>query len=251
MRLHDRVDDERNLGNEIVQKISQRTPSDPGWPDGVGYGYCHGNLVLVVKFQLGRIDTEGCYFLATFQRQQRVEQIIDSPVWSSEAKLTVCDLLKGHSEKPVLVRIVEIPDHPEQGRQMVVRSIVRLELLNPSLCGSQDLPKPLSLDALSEQGRGVCDRELQGPVIGGTCLPAIPDRKSIDKVVEGRPETSNTIGGEKRPSIQVGFFDDVQEHTVLATVSAVLSAGAVGSTVIPFVPFTLESIQVLLRPANT
>lgn len=234
-----------------MERLTKTPHLGDRWPNGVSYGYCHGNLVLEVKFQLGRIDTEGCYLLATFQRQQGVEHIVNSPVWPCEAKLTVGDLLKGHSEQPVLVRVVEIPDHPEQGRQEWVRSLVRLEVLDLGLCNGQDLPESISLDTVLEQVLPICDGKLQTSMIGGACTTPIADCESVNKIIQGRAKTSDAIRSDQGPSIQVGLLADLQENTVLATIGGVISAGAIGSTIIPFAPFTLESIQMFLRPANT
>jgi hypothetical protein len=239
-----------DLGSQQLQQIADFAPRTPGWAKGMAYGYSEGHLVLVAHILLRGINGEECKLCASFHRHESIENVGGPDQWPFEAKLSPRNLLEGCTEQPVLVRIVEVAEHPEEGRQFGVRSLVRLRSLDVCLSSSANGGEPVAFDRLREHLGTVCDRELKSFEMGRHGFSAVLDGKSINKTVKSRPQIMDAISGDQGPSVQRRGGPQISnDETVAASVSVTLSGDDIRVTVAPYRNIGLESLEVFFGTA--
>jgi len=149
-------------------------------------------------------------------------------------------------EEPVFVTIVEIPEQPEKGRQIRVRSVVRLCPLDlcPHCC-TQTLDSPFLVGKLP---RTITNGELDNLSVGGKQLAALMDQNAEKQMIQGATQVVNTIPSHQGPFIERGTFVNLDEYTVAAAIRITLSHSSIRISFPPQNNFSPESIQTFLCP---
>jgi hypothetical protein len=197
------VDDSLDFGGEMFQDVLESVHMPTRWPWGMANSYNDGTAVLVAHISLRRGQGEECNLCATFYRSPEMMERWDAAQqWRLEAKLRRADIFLPYVEQPVLVRIIEISEEPEKGRELLVRSIVRLRPLNECLRLAAEKSDSRSL-TLKPFG-AVSDGELKPSKIRRRGRSAPVDGQSVDEVIKCCPKIMNAIPGDQRPSIKGG-----------------------------------------------
>src|SRR6266481_5124063 len=244
------VDNTSDLGRQRVDHVWRFRPPIAGRSGDMTFSYYNGSLVLELHVRLRGINSEPCNFCARFQ--SLLPEIYDGPSAAGgqvEIKLPLPDLGRDYIEQPMLVKIIEVAEQGEQGREGWVPSIVRLQSLD--FCPSrhtQTLDPPL---AFNEIGGGVRDRKLKSSFVSGRIDPAFMDGRRVDKMVKSATQIVNTIPDNARPTIQVrDGLNILNEETVAGTVSVDLLADDVRVAVNPSLQFAVESIGMFFGASN-
>lgn len=242
------LNDPFNFFDEDVKNVSKLSEPPPAWANGMSYGYHEGCLVFVVHISLWRVDGEPCESCATFYRAKKEvygRRNKNGPIiWRREAELALLNVGNDYIEQPVLVRIVEFGEQPEQGRQLWVRSIVRLRPLKTCL-DSFVGDRPKSPFLLGKCLASIGDRELKDVMLRRRIARAFFDGNGIDEVIEARPQVMNTVSGNKRPSVEGRLFRDLSDKTMAATIGVTLFGDSVRLSLVPCNEFRCDSLEVL------
>src|ERR1035441_2504138 len=159
-------DNSVDLFEEGRQDVLYLGESATRWRRGMCYGYLNRALVLVVHLLLRRGNNEVGDLCATFYRPHMLAGsdggLIVSARFPFDSSLGKTG--DDNIEKPVLVRIVEVSDKAQEGRELLVRSTVRLRSLDACIHASAKRGDPGSL--LDKQFEGIRDRELESVCLG-------------------------------------------------------------------------------------
>jgi hypothetical protein len=205
--------------------------------------YHNGSLVIVLQIGLRRTDGKPHHFCATFQSLfPKVYNGLPAAGRQTEAKLSLANLKDDDVEQSVFVKIIEIAEEGQQGREGWVPSVVRLHSLDSGLhVGAQGLESPqLFREVFGLVGNG----ELQNLFIGGRVLPGFVNSKSVNEVVQSRSQIVDTIAENQAPSVKGGFgFNILNNQAVAGAVSIELSADDVRVAVNPSFQFSVERVR--------
>lgn len=234
---------------EDVPEFSERTPT---WPSGMPYGYHKANLVLVFHIRTRRPNGEPCELCATFysiEREpdgRRDEDI--QIVWRRDVKVHLLGIGDHYVEQPVLVRIVEFGEQSQQGRELWVRSIVRLRSLEACLERVADIPEsPFLFD---KRFFGIGNRELENIVLRRGVASAFSDGHGVNQIVQSSPEVMDAISRDERPSIERRVFPEIDDKTVAATIGVTLLGDNVRVSIFPCNNFRFDGLEVFFGAAE-
>ena len=165
------LDDISDLSCQCIYDDWRFRPPIAGRPGDMTYSYYNGGLMVVVHLELMRVDGEPRKFCAEFKSLSPIihhglpaagRQIV-------EAKLPLAHLTCNHVEQSVLVKIIEITEQSQEGREGWVPSVVRLHSLN--FCSHTETQFLDSPRLSGELCGGVRNWKLQRSVVGRGILP--------------------------------------------------------------------------------
>lgn len=200
-------DDVPNLVCQRVDHVWRFRPAVAGRSGDMTYSYYNGSLVLELHVRLRRVDGEPCNFCAHVQPlAHEIYHGLPASGGQVEIKLPFTDLGQNHAEQSVLVKIIEVAEQAQQGREGWVPSVVRLQPLDFCLHSQvQRLDSPRLFD---ESIGAISNRELQAPFLRGRALSAFSDGSGVDEMVQSRSEVVNAISDNARP------YDSMVQETV-------------------------------------
>lgn len=235
-RSTDSINNQFDFLDDPLQDGDNLCYASPGWPLGMGYGYYNKRLVLITHIWIRGINGEPCYFCAVFYRPFMVSDASwnDRQFWINrlEAKLPLSMGGRDYIEQAVLVRIIEVPEQPQQGRQIGVRSVVRLYKLDfcpHSAAERRDSFQRPSLE-LCERIR---NRELQFPLVGRRVTSAFSNGDGVNKMIEGGSEVVDAIPGNQCPPVERGLILDFEDDAVAGSIGITLSATSIWIGILP------------------
>lgn len=245
------VDKSANFGDETCKEIVEAGDTLPGWPRGVAHAYCKGTIELELKFAFRGTEGEGHKFFATLHRSRAaIERWDDVSQRRDEFDLPIGDGQQGDIEKPMLVRVVEFSKNSQEGRRILVSSIVRLRSLNPDLSFDTEVRQLPSGFFFIKGCFGVANRELEPTSIGRRVDSRIVDRRSVQGAIQGRSKIMDAVSSDQGPLFKRRRRLDINDERVAGTFSVTLMRDNVRITPTPFLHFSLERIEVLLRPSK-
>lgn len=236
------INDLPNFTDECIEDKDDFGDGLAGWPLGMAYGYSEGQIAIILHVSLRGIEGEEKKFCATYYRSPQIMELGPSGCLSDEAKLPLDDMLHGYSEQPVLVSIVEFPDKREEGRQLMVPSVVRLRSLDSCLgigCERGEPAVPLG----SELFVTVSNRKLQSSSVGRRIGPTVSDGNAINSVIKSGAEIVHTIAHHKGEPVERRGLPNVNNNGVAATVSVGFVGEAVWFATDPRGHFRLEGAE--------
>jgi hypothetical protein len=222
-------------------------PAIAGRSGDVSYGYYKGCLMLELHVELRRTNGEPCNFCALVQPLSReIHNRLSATGGQFEIELPFANLGQNHAKQSVFIKIVEIAEQGQQGREGWVPSIVWLQSLDFCLHGkAQGLKAP---DLLRESIVAVGDGKLQTPVLRGRVLSGLSDSSGVDEMIQGGPKIVNAVADNARPLIQSGLDSDFfKDHAIAGTISIDLLADDVRVAINPSLQFSVESIGMFPR----
>ena len=236
-----------DLGSQIVYDEWGFRPPVAGRSGDVTYCYYDGGLMVILHIGLRGVDGEPRKFCATFQPLfSEIYNGSSTARRQAEIKLPLPDLRYDYVEQPVLVKIIEIAEQSQQGREGWVPSVVRLHSLD--FCPHAETQRLHSKCLVGEFGGRVGDRKLQNFLVTGGGPFGFTNGSGVDEVIQSGAQIVNTVAEDDRPPIQRrGCFDIFDETAVAGTVSIDLLADDVRVAVNPSFQFAVESIGVLFR----
>ena len=158
------------------------------------------------------------------------------------------NFIQNHLGQPMLVHIVEVAEQPQQGRQFVVPSIIRLY---PSDHCPHRTAESLDTPFRIPEALGtIANRELEVSLVERGILPRLQDSNSIDKLIEHGSQIVETVGSNCGEMSQGRGVVDVKHEAMTCLVGITLSNEAVGSRIIPGADFILDSLQVFMSPCK-
>src|SRR6185437_12531072 len=210
------LNDSPDLCDEDCQNVSDLAERTPRWPCGMFHGYYNGRLVLIVHVLLRGIHDEVGDFCATFYSACVVADFHGDQfaAWECEAKLPLADICHNHIEQPVLIEIVEFAEKAEQGRKLLVRSIVRLCSLDS--CSRAVTDRRESIGLLGEVFGTAGNWELEFVVPWWRTGPALPDGNRVNQAIETGAQVVNAVSSDQRPSVIGSRFGDFEDLAVAA-----------------------------------
>jgi len=245
------LNDSLHFGRQFFYDDWRFRPPIAGRTGDMTYGYHNGSLMVIVHLELRGIDGEPRKFCAEFKSLSPI--IHNRPPSAGgqigEAKLPLAHLTCNHIEQSVFVKVIEIAEQSEQGREGWVSSVVRLQSLDScphAKTQGFDVPELPSI-FLGTVG----NRKLQSAFAGGRVLARFADGDSIDEMIQSGPEVVNAISNDACPPIERRVDLDVLDEVAMAgTVSIDLLADDVRVAVNPSLEFSVEGVGVLLRSAE-
>lgn len=167
--------------------------------------------------------------------------------WSEEAYVPGGNTSKQQSKQFVFVRVLEIPEHSEKGREFWARSIVRLEKLENCLHRSANHAKLPSLNVPFKISLAVANGEHEFVRMGRGVLTRFSNGDGVDKMIEGAAEIMNAICDHERPSLDWGGSNaaiEVDKGAVACAIKICLVGEAIGFSVTPSLNFILDGFSV-------
>src|SRR6266481_6150276 len=146
------VDNTSDLGRQRVDHVWRFRPPIAGRSGDMTYSYYNGSLVLELHVRLRGINSEPCNFCARLQ--SLLPEIYDGPSAAGgqvEIKLPLPDLGRDYIEQPMLVKIIEVAEQGEEGRD----GCLRLYGCNLSISARAVTPKLLIRHSLLMKSAGV------------------------------------------------------------------------------------------------
>jgi hypothetical protein len=212
--------------------------------------YYNGCLVIILQVGLRGVDGKPHHFCATFQSFfPKIYDGLATTGGKTEIELPLADLKNNYVEQSVFVKIVEIAEQGQQGREGWVPSVVRLHSFDscPHVVAQGLEPPQLLGEVLGTIGDG----ELQNLFISGRVLSRFVNSESVNEVIQSGPQIVDTIAENQAPSIKSGFrLDVLNNHAVAGAISIDLSADNVRVGVNPSLQFSVESIRMFFRHAR-
>src|SRR5579883_303673 len=240
-----KIDHLSDFFDENVEEIQNLTGVSARWPLGVANGYCEGRLAVILHIWLRRGESEIEEFYAIYYRSLKVVEGGFANHGCDESEVPSHDVLHGQREQPVFIKVIEFPDERQEGRQLVVPSVVRLRSLNSCLRVTAQLREP-SIPLRGKSLRLIRDWELQQTGVGRRIGTTVPDSNAVDNVIESASKVMNTITCDQSPTLKRGRFNDVNANAVAATIGVTFFGKDIRVSINPRVKFGLESIEMFL-----
>ena len=221
--MSDRINNNSpDLCDKATKQVVKNTNIYPGRSGDVGHRYSEGHLALVTHIRLRGVQNEERNFCATFYGSgtQPIDVGATTRQWRDEVDLPAHSMVEYEIEHPVLVRIVEFTKDTEEGRKVLVRSIVRLRALDSCLrirAQSGD-STPLLLKCAGTFRNG----KLERPEPLGSSASGLSDRQCVNEVIERGPEIMDTVASDEGPSVEGRVLTDFDSNAVAAKLSQIL-----------------------------
>ena len=166
--------------------------------------------------------------------------------WAREAYISRADCCKDKLKQFVFVRILEIPEHGEEGREFWVRSIVRLEKLDHCPHGIADSAEPPLLNVPLKTFVTITYGEHEAVRVGGRIGTGFVDGHAIHEMVKNTSEIVDAVCDDQRPAFNIGLPVDVENGTVACGVGICFVGEAVRVTIRPFADFFLDGLSMFV-----
>jgi hypothetical protein len=149
----------------------------------------------------------------------------------------------------VLVPIVEVAQDGQKRREIWMRSLVRLHILNSCPHRIANGAESPSSDFAVKVRPLIGDGESKPAFIGGRLRRSLMDSYGVDKVVKGCPQVVETISDHQRPSLERRRFVDAQNKAVSGALRVCLWNDTIRASVCPGSDFILDGLSVFLSPS--
>jgi hypothetical protein len=229
----DHVDNRSDFLAEQREYLFNRSYNYPVRPRSVAESYCQDNRVMAFHVTGRRLNGERYDLSAICQIAVIPFDCSAESVGQSELQFKVPALLPvdGYIQKPVLVSIVKVAQDSEEGREEMVRSIVRLYRLdNCPHCLAQGLNVPR---LLGKPTGIIGNGELQDALIRRRVDAGLVDGDGVNQVIESRSQVVNTIPADHRPAVAVQPTVKMNVEMVMMTLSISVRGDRVRLGILP------------------
>ncbi|MHB8525965.1 MAG: hypothetical protein ACYDD2_07410 [Candidatus Acidiferrales bacterium] len=243
------IDNCSDFLREQVKQLPDRCVFDSSWAGIVANAYHESRIVFVLHVKGRRINGESQDFAAVLNFGGEVRDRLNH-LMSGTLDIDFRSLLQAtcYLEQPVFIAIVEVSEKPEQWREHLMSSVVRLYPLN-------DCPHCIAqgLDSITLPDKffvGVGDRELQNSLVGGRPEPRLGDSHGVNEMVKSGPQVVDEISENKRPSAEIGHGRKFKVDAVNLTVRIMILGENIRVLFFPSGDFIPDGVGVFLCTPN-
>lgn len=165
---------------------------------------------------------------------------------AKEANFSSCSGRKCQPEQLVFVRVIEISQDGKKGREVWVRSVVRLQALND--CTRRDTEcRKTSFTLIPEISTRITYREHKPVFMGWGILSGFVNSDCVHKVVERTSKIVDNISNLERPSLQRRLIVDPQDNAISGRIGICLEGQTIRIRCDPGDNFVLEGVEAFVR----
>jgi hypothetical protein len=230
------------------EQVNQRAEGHSIRPGGMVNRYVDCKLIVELHIRRRTVKGKRSDFCAVFQAEQRAERIASLNGDGFSEVSDVCEFYPGdtvgaYPEKLVLVRIVQSTNKAQQGRDLWVRSHVRLYSLNGCPYGLAEAPD--SVDLGFKIIGSVVDRKHEDAIIGGGIEKRFVDGDVVNAVVQGASQIMNTVPRNETPANKVRPSERPKDNAVSGGVCVFISEDFIRFRLVESPKFITDGIAML------
>ena len=243
----DEPDNILDLSDEDFEDVLQGGDVLPGRPLMMADRYLEGRIVIIAHVRITTLEKHDG-FCATVNRSLECINLRSGSV-ALDTNVAANGVPGRYIEKPMLVRIIEMTEEGEKGREILVPSIVRLHSLN--LCLRRWVQVTQSAVSVISPFFGLDDDgELQVAPVGRGIFTTVADGQSIHKMVEGGTEIVDTVACDQGPAIQGRRMDYVERDSVTPNLDVDFFGDHIGLPIDPCPQFAKVEFQLFFGVAD-
>lgn len=241
----DQIDNALDLSNEDFDDVLQDTDMFPVRSLRMADRYVEGRVVIIAHVRIIAVEFEDRFCLTVYRRLENSD--CRGGTIGLNTNVSTPGVPGGYCEKPMLVRVIEVGEQGQKGRETLVDSVVRLQSLDLCLARSAERPEPpipsgAPLLLFGDEG------ELKVSPFRRGISSAVPDSNCVDRMIESGTKIVKAVPGDQRPMIQRRGISDADCDAVALTID--LFGDDIGIAVLPRVHPVEINFQVFFGTAD-